>query len=178
MCPLHWERVTLESLLGQQSVPDLIGHSPLEKNSLHFISTRGEEELRTRYITITHSLNLQSGEDPPVSQIWKPSLQDTLLHPAPPSISLARPQGPGCYRLCCWSSVGSLGCMTSGAVPLVQRTQGFGKSGKSQHFGSHSAMNSPPHNVQLATAVVIDLVLYYRGHSGAYVSACYLLRDS
>lgn len=120
------ESQTLESLLGQQSVPGLIGHSPLEKNSLHFISTRGEEELRTRYIN-NPSLTLQSGEDPPISQIWKPSLQDTLLHPAPPSISVARPQGPGCYRLCCWSSVGFLGCMTKGAVPLVQRTRGFGK---------------------------------------------------
>lgn len=92
------ESQTLESLLGQQLVPGLIGHSPLgKKNSFHFISTRGEEELRTRYITITPSLTLQSGEDPPISQIWKPSLQDILLHPAPPNISVACPQGPGCY---------------------------------------------------------------------------------
>lgn len=39
-------------------------------------------------------------------------------------------------------------------------------------------MNSPPHNVQLATAVVIDLVLYHTGHSGTYVSMYYFLRDS
>lgn len=117
-CALYWEGVwALEPLLDQWSVPGLIGHSLLgrkkKKTSLHFTSTQGEEGLRTRHLTTTSSPTLQSVEEQPISQIWK--LQDILLYPAPSSISEAHPQGPMCYRLGYWSSVGFLDCMAKGS---------------------------------------------------------------
>lgn len=57
----------------------------------------------------------------------------------------------------------------------MQRTLGLGqgKSGKSQHLRSHSAMHSSTHNAKLAKAAGVDLALYCMEHSGAYLSVCY-----